>query len=149
MEESLVLVPNNLCPFFYVLVDCTSFRKTFDIAGIKSFDCQFSNFEMEISEKFYAGLSLFLCMVPTLYLFLHQSLKNSSNFFSSVTCSSCIFHSANHDADRCTLVHFWFEYCTGLGAFARIASKHPPCTPGCWNPFLAWGGSFDLTITRD
>ena len=86
---------------FVVGRDC--FRKTSEMARVKSFDCQFENFEMEMSAMSYAVLSLSLCMMWILYLFpgplLYQSLKKSLKFFSSVTFSLSIFHSANHDAD--------------------------------------------------
>ena len=73
-----------------VSVDCASFGKTSELARINCFDCQLQT-EMEMSAKFYAVLSLSLCMVPILCLFsgplLYQSLKGSSDFFSSATYS--------------------------------------------------------------
>ena len=85
IEESLVLVPNNVC---YAIVDCASFKKTFEMTKVKSFDCQLqilkSTILLQMSVKFYAVLSLSLCMVLTLYLFpgslLGQSLEKAQTF---------------------------------------------------------------------
>ena len=85
LQESLILVPNNVC---YVVVMRASFKKTFETTKVKSFDCQLqiSTTLLQMSVKFYAVLSLSLCMVLILYLFpgplLDQSLIKSSNFFS-------------------------------------------------------------------
>ena len=87
VEESLVLVANNVC---YVVVDRASFEKTFEMTKVKSFDCQLqiskSTTLLQMSVKFDAVLSLSLCMVLILYLFPgplpDQSLKKAQIFFS-------------------------------------------------------------------
>ena len=76
--------------FTSVVVDRASFKKTSEMAKVKSFDCQLqisnSTTFLEMSVKFYVVLSLSLCMVLILYLFPgplpDQSLKKSSNFYS-------------------------------------------------------------------
>ena len=76
-----------------VLVDCVSFRKTSEMARVQCLDCQLTRNGNEC--KVLCILSL--CMVPTLCfqaLCLYQSLKKSSNFFSSVTFSSFIVFSS-------------------------------------------------------
>ena len=73
--------------FTSVVVDRASFKKTSDMAKVKSFGCQLqiskSTTVLQMSVKFHAVLSLSLCMVLILYLFpgplLGQSLKKSSN----------------------------------------------------------------------
>ena len=58
MEESLVLVPNNfiaIMPFTSVVVDLTSFKKARDGKG-QQFRLPVTNFELEVSLKFYAVL---------------------------------------------------------------------------------------------
>ena len=72
-----------------VVVDCASFKTTPEMTEVKNFDCQLqiskSATPLHMSVKFYAVLSLSLCMVLILYSFAgplpDQSLKKSSNFF--------------------------------------------------------------------
>ena len=72
-----------------VVVDRASFKKTLEMAKVKSFDCQLqiskSTTLLQMSVNFYAVLSLSLCIVPTLHSFpgplLDQSPNKSSNFF--------------------------------------------------------------------
>ena len=74
--------------FTSVVVDCASFKKTSEMAKVKLFDCQLqiskSTTLLEMSVKFYAVLSLSLCMVLILYLspgsLLNQSLKRAQTF---------------------------------------------------------------------
>ena len=109
--------------FTSVAVDRASFKKTSEVAKVKSFNCQIqtsrSTTLLQMSVKFYAVLSLSLCMVLILCLFpgplLDQSLKKSSIFFSEaikdaqITVLQChvliiYFHRATHDADRRPIV---------------------------------------------
>ena len=59
--------------FISVVVDRGAFKKTFEMAKVESFDCQLqiskSTTLLQMSVKFYAVLSLSLCMVLILYLF--------------------------------------------------------------------------------
>ena len=88
IEESLVLVPNNVVvmSFTSVIVDRVSFQKISEIAKVKSFDCQLQISKsitlLQMSVKFYAVLSLSLCMVLIPGPLLDQSLNKSSNFLS-------------------------------------------------------------------
>ena len=88
IEESLALVPSNAVVMFFisVVVDRASFEKTSEMANVKSFDCQLleskSTTLLQMSVKFYAVLSLSLCIVLISGHLLDQSLKKSSNFFS-------------------------------------------------------------------
>ena len=74
--------------FTSVIVDRASFKKISEIAKVKSFNCQLqiskSTTLLQMSIKFYAVLSLSLCMVLIVYLFpghlLHQSLKRAQTF---------------------------------------------------------------------
>ena len=87
--------------------DCTSFRKTFDIATVKMLRLPVTSFEMDMNAKFYAALSLSLCMVPdSLFVsmpFAISKLKKTAQTFSPVSLIVYL-HSANHDADRRPLV---------------------------------------------
>ena len=82
--------------FISVVVDSACVRKTSEMARGKGQGSRVSivtckTFEMEMSAKSYAVLSLSLCMMPILHLFpgplLYQCLEKSSNFFSSVIFS--------------------------------------------------------------
>ena len=93
--------------FTSVIVDRASFKKTSEMAKVRSFDCQLliskSTTLLQMSVKFYSVLFLSLCMILIPGPLLDQSLKKSSNFLSEA------IKDAQITALQCRLLIIYFS----------------------------------------